>query len=354
MRWNATAKTHAAAAVIPLLAVLWYVFYKETAFSEEEQSPHGEKLSSLSKNVIIPGGEYKGRKLWSVVREVEEEYLANFRNLTVDGWKTKRELEEWLRDSTYTDDMYKIRAGLQRVRNRRTNVWPAGYREIRCDLCTYWHSAFRFDHLHPRLQFLGHLPICFRGNATQLILNIRLISDWKTTKAGFRRALTDAIAFAQHLKKALDDLETGLSGNDLAARPMIEHLVACNCTMIQNSAGLRLRDVVLFLTRTLHSHMLQWRKIVQESLESKEQWKRDKWLADQVLFEHNTVGAWRVHMERYEDVVMIWDTAVAAVDVIMSGNKAWRPLLSVNKDGGTVVNVNEEDCRCPGTIGPLW
>ena len=282
------------------------------------------------------------------VRKAEDEYLDDFLDLTDEQWTANNESDEWLDDKTYFWEMHDIRNGLQGVRNRNTNTWPEGYHEIRCECCTKWHPKFRINQLHPDLRFLGEVPICFRGKETQLIFAVRLLSDVRTTKTGFSQSQERVVKFAKGLKAALAEVENGSSTGELASQPAVTQLIVCRCIMIQNSGGLTVSVVVIFL-EILRLHMLRRRKMLYDILANKKRWKQRNFAGDK-FYEHGTIEAWENHIERYEEVVEIWEEAIRDVDATMfgvkSGNFSWHPMTSVMENGSICFDPVEDECRC--------
>jgi hypothetical protein len=190
--------------------------HKEREECDGDANPYFEELTEDSNNAIILRAEYGGRNLWSTVRKFEDEWFSsmhegqNLRDMPDN--LTEEEQQEWC-DNDYWWRMRDVRAGFRGV--RYPDGWPVGLRELHCDLCDYWHTDFRFENIHPLLQFLEDMTVCFRGQGQHLKLDICIVSTKLAPMSCLKHSCDEAISFARHLHKALKAVEAGDVAKDL-------------------------------------------------------------------------------------------------------------------------------------------
>ncbi|KAF2826703.1 hypothetical protein CC86DRAFT_405963 [Ophiobolus disseminans] len=200
-------------------------------------------------DAMIPRFKYKDHNLWDMIRGCEDEYLAEIVEVPVkddeDDYGDEKATPRVTR--VYYDKLRDIRCGFMDV--RYPNGWPIGLRELHCDMCDAWHTDFQFQGLHPLLQFLGDMTMCFRGNGARLKIGLARISTNMAPNSCFEYSCEEAVTFAKHLKKLCVAVAAGGEGvaTNSMAQPWVTKFVFSAVNMIQNEASLTITEVAPLL-----------------------------------------------------------------------------------------------------------
>ncbi|KAJ4377292.1 hypothetical protein N0V83_000116 [Neocucurbitaria cava] len=226
-----------------------------------------------------------------------------------------------------------VRQGFQRV--RIPNGWPVGLREIYCIICDGFHTRFRFENLHPMLRFLESLTVCFRGHGSILRLTIGTIAEYRAPKSCYEHYREEMLKFAHYLRYATNLATADTFGNHLATRPLITKLVTTarpkpngepneDCeyySVIQDTEGLKLKVVVLFLLKAFRSHLAM--RIEKEFKDMGGKINREPHLL--AAFPGDEWETYKTNFEK--EIPGMYREGVEAVNEIMNGTKGWEPIV---------------------------
>ncbi|KAH3965872.1 hypothetical protein HBH70_112440 [Parastagonospora nodorum] len=292
----------------------------------KDPNPNFHDLIEESKNAVIPYGKFRGDNLWQRVREFEDNWIDDMHKMTAEERGEQLELESTL-NTNYCWRMKNIRDGFQGV--RFPDGWPIGLRELHCDLCEKWHADFRHENLHPLLQFLDDMNVCFRGYGTQLLFCFHPLDSERSGTAPescWKHAGEEAVCFAQHLQKAHKAVEIGSVAKDLWLRYPATKLVLGNKVIVENANGLTLDQVVPFLSTIFrfiiialrnrcHTFKVKKPKVRDESIEN-------------MIANYPTREDWDKHMDSFSTTLTDdWETALRKVDSIMVDVAIWEPVM---------------------------
>jgi hypothetical protein len=293
--------------------------YKLATLYTEDDNPHFETITEQSLQKTIPL--YRNRNLWQLVRKIEDKHIRRFVSLTDQEWAIARHLRQ-----TYESRMWRIRWGFQGI--RFPNGWPEGLRELHCDLCDGWHTDFRFENLHPLLQFLEDASVCFRGHGTRLMMLLCPISEKLAPKSCFEHSCAEIIEIARHLRFAYDSLKAGGVGGDFCSKPTMTKIVTNGRWAIEDAHGLTIKSVVPFLFKAFHFHVyVMRRRMYQYQHEGLE---RIRWDMIDTRSVFPSKEKWKDHIADFPCIITLWEEAIAKVNEIMRTDDSyiamWKPI----------------------------
>lgn len=300
------------------------------------ENPHFEPLTEASREAVIPHHTYNGRRLWSTLRTIEDNFLVHIGEETEPheaDEKDSRNYEDEDSDATasgvsgrYWDRMHILRCGFKDV--RYPNGWPVGLRELHCDLCDAWHTAFKLENLHPLLRFLGDMSMCFRGHGSRLIIELAIVNTSLAPKSCFEHSCLEAIEFAKHLQRLCLAVASGGEGvaTDSMAEPCVTKLLWRDAQFVRNDHGLTLAEVAPVWLRVLRGHFVEWRYECYNFQHNEVvRWSRAERDSAAAF---PTKEDWDKHMAAFSEVTQMWVDAIAEVDVILSVVPAWKSITA--------------------------
>ncbi|KAF2024204.1 hypothetical protein EK21DRAFT_94266 [Setomelanomma holmii] len=218
--------------------------------------------SSMNTRIITCG---------NTIREFKDAYLNSLHEKPTAALEEEQEhgkdrhdeeeakKEDWRQ--SYCINMYNIRTCFMGIRHNGDvpDGWPIGLRKIHCDLCDEWHSNFRFENLHPLIQFLGDTTMCFRGHGAQLLMSLGMMSEDQAPKSCWEHACQEVLEFAKQISKAYKAIQAGGVGQHQAARPIVTKLTTDGEQTVEDEKGLKLDKVVPLILELFRDHLIVWR-----------------------------------------------------------------------------------------------
>ncbi|CAO2647187.1 Nn.00g081090.m01.CDS01 [Neocucurbitaria sp. VM-36] len=300
---------------------------QESAFDKLQVNLSGSDNNPVSNIVaqdiaiIAPSNEsYTGVPVLRAMREIDIEILVNVYDDQPTGWEVYPPEYKPVR----------IRAAFQGV--RFPHGWPAGLREIHCEICNKFHTSFRFQNLHPGLRFLEDMTICFRGHGSRLRLQIGTIAEHRAPKSCFEHYVDEMVRFAHGLREAT--ASTAADANQFATRPLITKLVTRAgprinedfeyYSVVEDVEGLILKSVVQFLIKAFRDHLKNYNLLLRRGEATLGENPPQE---EPHLIAAFSGAQWTAHKAQFGDVLGVFRSGLVAVNVIMNGVQEWEPII---------------------------
>jgi hypothetical protein len=287
------------------------LLYKMPIPMGQNEDPHFEQVSLMSKKYPIPRGPHAGESVLELYLRADEQYLLDLNGLS--GYMDNPTLLK-----NHRRILQQYRGALRGV--RFPHGWPVGLREIHCYSCDGFHRQFRAQHLHPLLRFLDDTTLCLRGCGSHLFLNTTIITSLDAPETCYRHYCDDVKYIAKSLTAAFKAMEVSRLQHELLAQPICTRLVLqgySDSRIVSNDRGVTLSDALSPLTQAFRREILD----VQRHLHLVRASENRAWT---LIPNHLGQRDWEFAVSNYEVVGVLFDDTLKEVNELMQVLEIWK------------------------------
>lgn len=213
--------------------------------------------------------------------------------------------------------------------------------EIYCEICRRFHVPFRFETLHPALQFMEPCGICFTGAGGRLIVEFHTFLDKWAPGSCYEDYGRDLLTVGRGLRRAMDNVHLH---DQLFSNPPVTLIIQKDkiYRSVANVNGITLKEALplLLLAFVIHVRGAVW-SAVHDSRCSVKDRRRINDSKQDFRIAYPEDAAWVKKHEEAPEILNKFMDDVAELNRIFEGVSAWA--ISVQKDGeGRVTSMSTE------------